>query len=484
MMRSFAVVAILAVGALGDQDIDIAHMDAQEEATVESLPMYMYKRDCWKKRPISLAQEDMHKPGAGMDKVTPFQQVLKDGFYQVDCVRDYMFENGDKHGNNKFSYKLQDIANVSIVRYDDVVPKEDRDKMTHATCFAFCRTVPDMMFFGIRRGGTCYCAPYYKPYPGDSSMCDSVCEGEGSQMCGGESKSSIFEMHSCNNIASDLSNTASKMEDIQADMMKLVKKVKKAGNDMQDAGDTLYKAFNGMGDVSAARNIQKAKVRAGEILHSVDEAEALDGDMDDLKSDASGLKGSDFSMFAKAEEAEDTTRKMKKAISKASRLIDDMEDMYISAHAKPMLSNNNTDGAAGQYLPALYFVNKDDMKYSSTCGGKNIGEPLLGTIDDCAAACDSEFVGDCSGFSFMGSSKLNNAVGLCFVMAHFKDLTFYPKCGKGKSFLQTEGVPAWVDNTACMAKLSEFNGLSLKPDPSGKCKHCFKKVRKARDCFD
>jgi len=35
----------------------------------------------------------------------------------------------------------------------------------------------------------------------------------------------------------------------------------------------------------------------------------------------------------------------------------------------------------------------------------------------------------------------------------------------------------------CMAKFSEFNGMGLKPDPSGKCKRCLKELNHAEPCY-
>merc|ERR1740133_654605 len=50
--------------------------------------------------------------------------------------------------------------------------------MTQKVCFEFCRTVPNMGFFGVVNGRGCYCTPYFKPMESDSSQCDAVCEGE------------------------------------------------------------------------------------------------------------------------------------------------------------------------------------------------------------------------------------------------------------------------------------------------------------------
>ena len=47
------------------------------------------------------------------------------------------------------------------VRYTDRVDVEKQQSMTPSICFEFCRTVPDMLHFGLVNGRDCYCAPYY-----------------------------------------------------------------------------------------------------------------------------------------------------------------------------------------------------------------------------------------------------------------------------------------------------------------------------------
>merc|ERR1719230_2399526 len=90
--------------------------------------------------------------------------------------------------------------------------------MDQEVCFEFCRTVPDMMSFGLIHGRDCYCAPYYKMMAGDSSQCDAVCEGKSTTMCGGMTKSSIFTMHMCADTAEDLKGAADKAVELGAKM--------------------------------------------------------------------------------------------------------------------------------------------------------------------------------------------------------------------------------------------------------------------------
>merc|ERR1719443_1721713 len=124
-------------------------------------PENEWRHDCGKLVPafgtrnsLAFAQTNNSLPGAGMnpDAIEPFQKVLKDGFMEVACVKDAMYEAGDKFGNNKYNYKMGPVSNSSIVHYNEHVVKEDREKMTPQVCFEFCRTVDDMGYFGISNG--------------------------------------------------------------------------------------------------------------------------------------------------------------------------------------------------------------------------------------------------------------------------------------------------------------------------------------------
>merc|ERR1719161_3140557 len=129
-----------------------------------------------------------------------------------------MYAHGDAAGPNKHEYEIGSSSGVSIVHYSMLVPKEDQQAMSAEICFEFCRTVPDMTFFGLTAGRECYCEPYYKQMAGDSSQCDAVCEGKPTTMCGGMKKSSIFEMHLCADTAEDLANAGEKAADMAEKM--------------------------------------------------------------------------------------------------------------------------------------------------------------------------------------------------------------------------------------------------------------------------
>merc|ERR1719377_212748 len=109
--------------------------------------------------------------------------------------------------------------------------------MTHEVCFNFCRTVPDMIFFGMTAGRECYCLPFFQQMAGDSSNCDAVCEGNPTTMCGGMKKSSIFEMHFCDSTAGDLEDAASKASTFLEDSESLAKYAMADSESLQGAAE-------------------------------------------------------------------------------------------------------------------------------------------------------------------------------------------------------------------------------------------------------
>jgi hypothetical protein len=443
-------------------------MDVRHEHIV-SMPMHRYAQDCGTESHLrivpgaaSLLQQD-NVPGAGIDKFAPFKTVLKDGFLLVDCVKDYMYYRGDKFGDNKHDYKLGPVSNVSIVHYEAFVAKEDQVEMTQKVCFEFCRTVPNMGFFGLVNGRGCYCTPYFTPMESDSTQCDAVCEGEKTTMCGGKSKSSIFAMHMCDSTADDLSTRSGTAGSLKADMDSKVKIAKGLSDKLQKSGAALQKDFGAVGDSGAAGLAQAAKVFAGDLVHKAEDADEAAQKLGGLVKDASGLK--DFTDPATVTKAERIMEDIDESVAAGEAVTDEL-DKLIDLADHP----DSKAGAAKQYYPVMYFVDKEFDGVPSTCSGDMVAKPLVGSEDDCASACDSH-IHSCVGFQFFD--------GFCTLFSNFKTGFYYTGCGK--AFLQTAKAAPY--KATCYAKLSKFEGTTLKPDPSGKCKQCFKDLTKADRCY-
>lgn len=445
---------------------------------LESIPMQSYRGDCGKKVPVSLAQV----PGAGMDpkSLKPFAEVLKDGFFEVACVKDELHLHGDKFGGNKDSYGMS--SNVSIVTYGAHVPREDQKPMSREVCFEFCRSVPDMSFFGLFNGRECYCTPYYSAMAGDSSMCDAVCPGKQTTMCGGPSKSSIFAMHLCANTAEVLEDAVAKAADLSEDLADAAGGAAKAAEGMQSAAEELQAKFGKAGDPTASNLLQSAKVFAGELQHAGEAASGAEKALAGLQDTAAPLKGADMKDAEKVREAEDAADDLEAGVAEAEAAVEHAAALLKLAGVKVDGDKSAGEGRAAQYTPLMYFVDKEFDEVPSTCGGDVIKKPILAqSQDECAAACDVH-VHSCVGYSYYAAKGGN----LCFLFSKFKTATYYtecPSCSKDKapSFLQLHAGSCAV---GCYAKLSEFQGTTLKPDPSGKCEMCLKKATAAARCYE
>lgn len=422
-----------------------------------STPMYERRDDCGRKsnlrvRPQAISLFRQSKaPGAGMESFEPFTTVFKDGFMQIDCVKDYMFYRGDKFGDNKHDYELGAVAGVSIVHYTDYVETVDQLPMTPAACFEFCRTAPNMGFFGIVNGGDCYCTPYFKPMASDSSMCDAVCEGDPTKMCGGKTKSSIFAMHMCASTQEDLSELSAKASALESDMHAKVKLAKGLAQDLQTGAEALQKSFGAVGDIAITDLMQGAKLFAGSLEDKAANVDTVAGKLAAVISAAMKLK--DFSDPAVVTKAEHMMDETEKGMAEGEAAADDLEDAIRMANP----AFDDAAGAAKQYYPVMYFVKKEFQNVPSTCGGTPVAEAITGESEDgCASACDAR---GCAGFQYF-----SGPVKLCFLYSKLKSIVYYTGCGN--SFLQV-GQRAPPFQATCYAKLSKFEGTSLAPYASG-----------------
>jgi len=457
-----AVAAVLLLNPAAAGPLDNEH--------VVAVPMLKFPKTCGlpsnmtvKPQMAALLQED-NVPGAGIDKFTPFKTILKDGFMEIDCVKDYMYYRGDKFGDNKHDYKLGDTSKVSIVHYEAFVPKEDQVPMTQKVCFEFCRTVPNMGFFGIVNGRGCYCTPYYKEMESDSTQCDSVCEGETTLMCGGKSKSSVFSMHMCASTKDDLASVTGKAGGLEASMSGKYKTATGLAKSMQDQGASLQKTFGAVGDSGATGLAQAGKVFAGDIEASAKAVKAIATKLGGLNGDAAKLSG--FTDPATVTKAERIMEDLEETMAEGIAAEDELDKLIALA------DEGSVKDAAKQYYPVMYFVDKKFDSVPSTCGGELTEKPMVTvTPDACAAACDNA-IHECVGFQYFSAGP-----GTCYLFSKFESAFYYTGCS---SFLQAKKSPF---TATCYAKLSKFEGTSLAVDKSGKTDFGMKKITKADRCY-
>mmetsp|Transcript_112193 Transcript_112193/g.222964 ORF Transcript_112193/g.222964 Transcript_112193/m.222964 type:complete len:499 (-) Transcript_112193:144-1640(-) len=439
------------------QDTSLRKYVRMHYQTTDSKPVHVYEEECGQSRPVSTSlmqnNESSQIPGAGLGKIVPFKTVLKESYYLVGCVKDYMLEHGDKFGKNKDRYKEGSLTNVSIVRYVEIVPKEDQEPMSHGVCFSFCRTVPGMTFFGIQNGQNCYCMPYFNSMEGDDSACDQPCEGDTKTVCGNVVKSTVFQMHACGTAKKKLVESFDKMKTVSSDIEDLTKMVDGLAETMQDTAVALQTSFGKLGDTVATQLLQDAKLYAGTLAKASLAGLKISTKMGDLEGRYKDVKKLNLKKFREATKAETVMTSMQKATTEGSDEATRLGEL--AAKAGP---DFETSGGAKRYRPVMQFVDEKFADVPSTCGGKAAGNALVAKADDCAEVCDS-MLNDCDGFSHFMLKK----DGLCFLFAKVETVTYYTGCKKkGAKLVQlaankTSVTDAGLDAN-CMVKFSRFQG--------------------------
>merc|ERR1719198_883036 len=94
-----------------------------------------------------------------------------------------------------------------------------------------------------------------------------------------------------------------------------------------------------------------------------------------------------------------------------------LEEVIATAQPGPV-----SEGAAKQYYPLMYFVEKKYEDVPQTCSGEPVDKPIGGlSMDGCASACDAE-VHTCAGFAYFDTGDDEDT--LCFLFSNFKSATY------------------------------------------------------------
>lgn len=135
--------------------------------------------------------ESTPKPDMVGEKVPTGANVLPyDGYFNFGCFLD------QSPKETRLSYKDEMKRTFAEAKPVDA-----------AVCFEFCRDRPAYKFFGLALGRDCYCAGYVHRAPSGSEKCTRQCEGNGNQMCGGDYKASVYEMHRCSDTIEEAEET-------------------------------------------------------------------------------------------------------------------------------------------------------------------------------------------------------------------------------------------------------------------------------------
>ena len=292
------------------------------------------------------------EPGAGMDSTLGLKKVYKDGYFHLRCMMDKMEDAADWHDELQREHKYNIDTNVTIVRYTDRVDSEKQQAMTPSVCFEFCRTVPDMLHFGLTNGRDCYCTPYFDAMESDSSECDSTCEGSPTQMCGGKVKSSLFGMHSCMNKGEKLGDISGKVEDVMDDLEDELSSLTSVAGNLQGVGSMIQEIAGEFGDPAASNLMQESKVFAGEVEKFIKDNTKVAGDMKKAMLAAGAMKGKDLTKFENADKADEALKTLMEEVDKAEEATEKID--AIGKLALP--ENEDTKGKAELYRPVMYFA--------------------------------------------------------------------------------------------------------------------------------
>jgi hypothetical protein len=317
-----------------------------------------------------------------VDGIEPFMNVYRDGYWSVGCVSDEMVKSGDKYGDGKFDYKVRESANTSLVYYSEVVEDDKKESMTPGVCFEFCRTMPDMQFFGLIYGRECYCEHYYKKTTGEGA-CDLPCEGSAASICGGKQLSSIYQMHACaGGLAADMADLTTEVDETVSTLTTAHDDVDAIGASMQSSAEKLESYAEGC----ASSLNQAAKVAAGPLIHAADDCLELSEEMSAASGeyDSLGLTLEGTLSFDERKEVEDYMEKAKGFIDAAEQAL---------AAAKELADESSPEVAEYDptFVPVMRQIEQDMMGKMSVCNGEMTGLPKVGlSLLECADACDKE----------------------------------------------------------------------------------------------
>jgi hypothetical protein len=407
---------VFALFALAVANSHHEHHDRRHHSTRK----LTYVGGCTLKGPGAVQTTAGATENGAVDGVSVNTNIYKDGFWSVGCFGDEMLEKGDKYGDGKFAYSTQESANTSIVMYDELVERENQEAMTPQVCFDFCRSVPDMTFFGLTAGRDCYCAHYYKTKTGEGT-CDLPCEGDSASICGGQTMSTIYQMHECvGQFAQEVGDLVDDSDDLNNFLDSAYYYLDMSAHYMQDSGDLL----ESYGEGSASPLSQAAKVAAAPISRAAEDIMEMKNRFDEVEEEFIGHQ---------IDPAGDLTHDERKIVENmmvdTKELMDAAEQALAAGKAMQAEAMPTADGAdAGStYVPVLRQIDAEKEAFQTVCGGDLTGMPKVGlSYDQCAQACDSEapkssddYCWAIQYFSFPEDEPL------CFLFKGLNELTSY-----------------------------------------------------------
>mmetsp|Transcript_68150 Transcript_68150/g.121475 ORF Transcript_68150/g.121475 Transcript_68150/m.121475 type:complete len:501 (+) Transcript_68150:36-1538(+) len=379
---------------------------------------------------------EVKSPDTGMDTEKVQTQLdagvsYKDGYFNVDCIKDYMYYKGDKFGDHKYDYELEKTAQVSIVFPLSYVPKEDRKLMTVDYCYGFCRQLKQMVFFGIVNGRDCYCTPYIKPMAGDDSTCTATCDGDKGAICGSKTKSMVYQMHSCDDTLIQLDKSLEALGVLVTKVGDLAASMGSIGVKVDAKADEMKAKFGAIGDPAASNLFQESEKVGSEMNAWSGKLSALKTTMEGTETATEAILVKDFSIIANAKEADSLMATMAQEATLASKSLEEATEYTLSVTpTNDLFGKTLSDDAADQYYPIMYFVDKKLNATPATCSGQLMKTHIGVSKGGCAAMCDAAGSKGCMGFLFVpGKDAWHRSMpsSVCFTFSGLTSIQYYTK---------------------------------------------------------
>jgi len=268
-------------------------------------------------------------------------------------------------------------------------------------------------------------------------------------------KSSIFEMHLCDNIAEDLASAMSASKDAMDYYMETALLAKELGDKMTASGQALQTVAGLSGAPGAADNGQKAMAASKSLTQGfLGEREAYETCLKAYKL-GKDHEGADMTVSSNAIAAEHATKDMKKTVGAVVSGATATHDEIIKAYpaVDQVVFGDEPDGGDAAAMKLKPLVDGEELKEpdfrvasyafdttyepaQSSCSGVSTGLPMMGLgKTGCELACEATVYPDvCVGYSFY---TLTGADDICFMFADVQTVETFT--GPEPSLIQKGG---------------------------------------------
>jgi len=168
-------------------NVTVGEAAAKKEHEVQQKHSFLQQRSSLMPPPTSGTVAGGAPPPSGtgdataVSTTTTAKSLPFDGYFYFGCMKD------DAPADARLYYK-EEMERLF----------EEPQAVDASVCFEFCRDRPEYKFYALEYGRECYCAKYFDHHTGGGGGdCSRMCDGNHQQMCGGDVKASLYEMHRC-----------------------------------------------------------------------------------------------------------------------------------------------------------------------------------------------------------------------------------------------------------------------------------------------